>query len=504
MSMGNVLGFDVGTSSSKGVLVDRSGRILATASHRHQVARPEPGRVEMDPAIWWTEFCEVAAELVARSGSADVVAIGVSGMGPCIALVDAEGEPVAPSALYGVDMRALDQIHALNAELGEERVFERTDSRLTTQAGGPKFRWFAERMPDAFARATRFHTPASLLVERLTGEYVLDRQSASQMTPLYDAATQDWAADWWQRIARHIEPPRLGWAGDHAGVVTSAAASETGLPEGVPVTVGTIDAWAEGASAGALRDGDLMLMYGTTMFMVANAGRRMRHPSMWGTTGLVGGQWNLAGGMATSGAITDWLRELYGGPDFATLVAEAEESGPAARGLLMLPYFSGERTPIQDPEARGVICGLTISHTRGDLYRAALEATAFAVRHNLEAMTEAGVRPSRVVAVGGGATSPLWPQIVTDVTGLPQVIPTHTIGAALGDAWFAARLLDPSVDISDWNPPAVTLRPRPGLGYDELYGWYRDLYDSTRHVQHGLAARNRATEAARGAEPQGP
>lgn len=490
--MSNLLGFDVGTSSSKAVLADTTGRILDSATSPHEVSRPEPGRVEMDPEIWWSEFCELAGRLAGRPQRA-VGAVGVSGMGPCVALVDTAGVPVAAAALYGVDARAIAQIDSLNDELGEQAIYERGDSYLSTQAGGPKFRWFAERMPDAFARADRIHMPASLLVERLTGEYVLDRQSASQLTPLYDAATQGWADDWWELVAGHIRKPRLAWAGEQAGVVTEQAAAATGLAAGTPVTVGTIDAWAEQVSVGALRDGDLMLMYGTTMFLVANASRRLRHPTMWGTTGLKPGQWNLAGGMATSGAVTDWIRGLCGGPDFATLVGEAEVSGPGARGLLMLPYFAGERTPIQDPSARGVVCGLTVSHTRGDLYRAALEATAFAVRHNLAAMAEAGVRPNRVVAVGGGASAALWPQIVTDVTGLAQVLPTHTVGAAFGDAWMAARLLDPAADIDGWNPPAATLAPRADLGYAELYQAYRNLYPATREVQHLLAHRQRTS-----------
>ena len=493
--MSTVLGFDVGTSSSKGVLVSTDGRIVAAATRAHSVERPDPSRVEMDPDVWWAEFRDTAAELMASS-DAPIEAIGLSGMGPCVALVDEAGAPVAPAALYGVDLRAVDQIEALNDELGEETIFARGDSRLTTQAGGPKLRWFAERMPDAFARAARFHTPASLLVERLTGEYVMDRQSASQMTPLYDAQTQEWADGWWDRVAGHLKRPRLAWAGDLAGVVTPTAASTTGLPVGAPVTVGTIDAWAEGVSAGAVHDGDLLLMYGTTMFMISNASRRLRHPAMWGTSGVRAGQWNLAGGMATSGAVTDWLRELYGVPDFASLVAEAEASGPGAGGLLMLPYFSGERTPIQDPLARGVVCGLTVSHTRGDVYRAALEATAYGVRHNLQAMADAGVQPTRVVAVGGGTTTALWPQIVTDVTGLAQVIPTQTIGAAFGDAWMAARLLGAKDAIDDWNPPARVLNPDSGGDYDQMYGWYRELHESTREIQHGLARRGRAAVAA--------
>ncbi|WP_245966692.1 xylulokinase, partial [Sphaerisporangium album] len=205
---------------------------------------------------------------------------------------------------------------------------------------------------------------------------------------------------------------------------------------------------------------------------------------------------NLAGGMATSGALTTWLRDLVGAPDYATLLAEAEASGPGAHGLLVLPYFAGERTPLQDPDARGVIAGLTLSHTRGDLYRAALEATALGVRHNVEALHAAGAHVERVVAVGGGTRGGLWTRIVSDVTGLPQIVPTTTIGAAYGAAYLAARTTV-AADITDWNPPAETIAPNAALrsGYDELYAMYRQLYPATRGIAHTLAARERTLAA---------
>jgi xylulokinase len=158
----------------------------------------------------------------------------------------------------------------------------------------------------------------------------------------------------------------------------------------------------------------------------------------------------------------------------------------------MLPYFAGERTPVMDPDARGVIAGLTLSHTRGDLYRAALEATALGVRHNVEVMRAAGARVDRVVAVGGGTRGGLWTRIVSDVTGLPQVVPTTTIGAAYGAAYLAARTTV-GASIVDWNPPAETVTPDPALraGYDERYALYRELYPATRTIAHTLAARQR-------------
>jgi xylulokinase len=158
----------------------------------------------------------------------------------------------------------------------------------------------------------------------------------------------------------------------------------------------------------------------------------------------------------------------------------------------MLPYFAGERTPVMDPDARGTIAGLTLSHTRGDLYRAALEATAFGVRHNVEAMMDGGAKPARIIAVGGGTQGGLWTQIVSDVTGLPQVIPSITIGASYGAAFLAAAGLA-EVSIEDWNPPAHIIDPNPSLesDYDELYHLYRDLYPATEEITHVLATRGK-------------
>jgi xylulokinase len=193
--------------------------------------------------------------------------------------------------------------------------------------------------------------------------------------------------------------------------------------------------------------------------------------------------------MATSGAVTAWLRDLFGSPDFATLLSEAAASPPGSRGLVLLPYLAGERTPLFDPDARGVLVGLTLAHSRGDLYRAALEATAYGVRHNLEVIRGAGADITRVVAVGGGTEGALWTRIVSDVTGLVQQLPTHTVGASYGAAFLAAASQE-AVVIEDWNPQAGEVRPEPAhrQRYDDLYAVYRGLYPATVGAMHTLAA----------------
>ncbi|SCL23366.1 xylulokinase [Micromonospora rhizosphaerae] len=498
MGVAAVVGIDIGTSSSKGVLVDLDGRVVRSATREHEVDRPRPGWVEMDAEIWWQEFVDLAQELLAP-GDAHVVAVGVSGMGPCVLLTDDAGTPLRPAILYGVDVRSTPQIARLNERFGADEIMRRCGSALSTQAAGAKIAWVADAEPELFQSARRVFMPSSWLGFKLTDQYVLDQHSASQCTPLYDTDNRDWYRPWATQIAPDLVLPPLHWPGDVAGRVTAEAASVTGLPAGVPVIVGTIDAWSEAISVGAQGVGDLMLMYGTTMFLIHTVPTRLASPSLWGTVGALPGTRNLAGGMATSGAITAWLRELFGSPDYPQLLRLAELSGPGARGLLMLPYFAGERTPILDPDARGILAGLTVSHTRGDLYRAALEATGLGVRHNIETMEAAGGDIGRIVAVGGGTQGKLWTQIVSDITGRVQLIPSQTIGASYGAAFLAARTVR-DVSIDEWNPIKEVREPRPeyAADYDELYGLYRQLYDGSKPVLHVLTARQTRLSA----EPQ--
>lgn len=498
MAINAVIGVDIGTSSSKGVLVALDGEVLLTVTRAHAPSRPQPGWVEMDAVLWWTEFVEITRELISDR-TVTINAIGVSGMGPCVLVTDAVGTPLRPAILYGVDTRATEQIAALTRSLGgDAAIMARTGSALSTQAVGPKLAWLAQHEPRLFARAERLFMPNSWLLWNLTGEYRLDHHSASQCTPLYDSGAAQWFEPWARPLAGNIELPALCWPGDVGGYVSAAAAAETGLPVGIPVITGTVDAWSEAVSVGAQRVGDLMLMYGTTMFLINTVPNPLSATGLWGTVGAFPGTHNLAGGMATSGAITGWLRNLLAAGDFSELLALADASGVGANGLLMLPYFAGERTPIQDPLARGLIAGLTLSHTAGDLYRAALEATAFGVRHNVEAIRAAGGIIERIVAVGGGTNGTLWTQIVSDVTGLPQVIPTITVGASFGAAFLAALAvtgaepnMNSRIDIDEWNPPADVRQPNPDktAEYDELYTLYRELYPATRSISHALAAR---------------
>jgi xylulokinase len=284
--------------------------------------------------------------------------------------------------------------------------------------------------------------------------------------------------------------PRLVWPSEVVGTVHAAAAGQTGLAEGTPVSAGTVDAWAEAFSAGVRQPGDLMLMYGSTMFFVQVLQDYGSHPMLWTTAGVEPGTYTLAAGMATSGSLTTWLQELTGGVPFRDLVAEAAALPPGSDGLLVLPYFAGERTPIFDPRARGVVAGLSLRHRRGHLFRAAYEGIAFGIRQILEFLDKAADPAGRIVAVGGGTQGGLWTQIVSDVTGREQLLPAQTIGASYGDALLAAIGVGLVPPETDWARIDRTVTPNPATRdvYSELYRTYGELYPATREQVHRLAA----------------
>ncbi len=350
---------------------------------------------------------------------------------------------------------------------------------------------------------------SSYMVLRLTGEYVMDQHTASYYNPLFDLRGLAWDDRFAEPIVEPAKLPPLRWPTEIVGTVTTAAAAETGLAAGTPVTTGTIDAAAEAISVGVVAPGDMMVMYGTTMFFIHVTGDPVPDPRMWATAFVLPGLYAIDGGMSTTGALTRWFRdtlgrtelaaEAAGGPNAYVALADlAAAMPPGSDGLVCLPYFAGERTPINDPDARGVYAGLTLSHGLGHLYRASLEGTAYGVRHNLETMEAMGAPPKRLVAVGGGAKNPLWLQIVSDATGLPQDVPEKTIGASYGDAFLAglATGLVPGLDsLRHWVTLAETYRPRPAeqAVYDAYYPVYRKLYESSKGQLHALARLGAAT-----------
>lgn len=499
-----LVGIDVGTQSSKGVLVRPDGTLVGEARAEHGMEVPRPGWAEQDAdAVWWADACSIARRLVAAVPAGDRIAgVGVSAIGPTLLPLDDRGRPLRKAILYGVDTRATAQIEALEARYGAAELAAWSGMDLSSQAIGPKIAWLALHEPEVHAAARWFVTATSYLVHRLTGAMVIDARTASHFDPLFDRTTIGWSERYADGITSIDRLAPIAWPADVAGTISAEGAAETGLPEGVPVAVGAVDALAEAISVDALRPGDLMIMYGSTTFFIQVIDEPVEAGSLWLTPGIQPGQWAISGGLATGGSALAWFRnqlapdlvaaERSGGPSaFAALSAEALAAETAGgEDLLFLPYFSGERTPINDPLARGVTAGLSLGSSRGDLYLALLRGIAYATRANLEAMTSLGAPIRRVVAVGGGTADPLLLQLVSDACGIDQELPRSTIGASRGDALLAglASGLVARGNRGAWMGVERLVRARPDAlaDHDRRYQAFRELYLATRDVVHGL------------------
>jgi len=492
--MRHYLGIDIGTFESKGVLVDGEGRIVAQAARPHKLIVPQPGWAEHRPREdWWDDFTAISRQLIAESGvaPADIKAVATSAIGPCMLPVDAEGEPLMNAVLYGVDARAHQEIAELTGRIGEDVLLDRCGNALTSQSVGPKILWLKRHRPDLYARTKKVLTSTSYLVHKLTGAYVIDHYSAANSSPLYLVDKQDWSTELSDEIIEIERLPDLGWTSDIAGHVTRAAAEETGLAQGTPVTTGTIDAGAEALSVGVLDPSDMLLMYGSTIFIIQITEQRVRDARLWYAPWLFPGQHASMSGLSTSGTLSHWFREQFAkelDPKTAvvTLAEEAADSPAGAKGLVVLPYFSGERTPIHDPHAKGTIFGLDLTHTRGDIYRALFEGIACGTNHVFETYVDAGADPRAILAAGGGTKNKVWAQATSDISGRTQIVREKTLGASYGDAFLAALAVGDvrREDIRKWNPAAYEIAANPANAevYRRQYGVFRELYPRTKDL----------------------
>ncbi|NMC13540.1 MAG: FGGY-family carbohydrate kinase [Chloroflexi bacterium] len=500
-----LLGIDIGTYSSKGVLCQPNGEIIAEVRTNHDMSIPKPGYAEQDAdAVWWADFKKISKELTTKVPSGDKIAgVGVSAIGACVLPVDQSGKPLRPGILYGVDTRAIEQIDALEKEYSRDAMIELGGSRLTSQAIGPKILWIKENEPEVYEKTAKFITATSYIIFKLTGKYVIDAHTATEFNPLLSIHAIEWDGRFAEKIATLDKLPEIGWSDKIAGQISIEAAKATGIPEGTPVNFGAVDALSEAISVGVINPGELMIMYGSTAFMIFLIKKPIATNELWLEAGAFEGQYEYSAGLSTSGSATTWFRDQFGKDclaseqagslnAYAALAKEAAGSPIGSNGLITLPYLSGERTPIFDPKARGVIAGLSLSHCRGDLYRSLLEGTAFAIRMNLDAMQKNGAQIHHGVAVGGGSSNELWLQMVSDITGIPQFIPEKTIGAAYGDAFLAglATGIINKIDIlkRDWVKITRKIDPNPENKrfYDQLFPLFVDLYQNSKSVVHSL------------------
>ncbi|HAK46600.1 MAG TPA: carbohydrate kinase [Spirochaeta sp.] len=497
------LGIDIGTGSSKGVITDISGRIMAETAVPHEMDMSEPGFYEQDAEIvWWGDFVKLSRSLTDtlktehKLAAGSIKAVGVSTIAPCVLPVDKTGRPLRPGIMYGIDTRASEEIKELEDLIGRENIFRMTGQDLSSQACLPKVRWIQKHEPEIWQKTDKVLTATGYIVFRLTGRPTLDIYNAIGYAPVFNIHEQRWdnsmnsiTSDYSDQdeIIKLSKLPELLWSSEIAGSITAAAAELTGLAEGTPVITGTGDAASEAVGAGVCRAGDMMMMYGSSNFFIMRTEKLNPIKSFWASNFIDAGSSVLTGGMSTVGSLFKWFTETFPGRTLAEWESLAAGASPGSGGLTVLPYFAGERTPLNAPEAKGVIFGLSLQTRPGDLFRALQEAVGFGIKHNIECMRAEGAAAERIVAIGGATKSRALMQIISDITGLSQFIPDVTLGACFGDAFLAASgsgYFKDSTESCKWVGIADEIIPNAGLFdfYEKRYNKYRDLYESTRHL----------------------
>lgn len=482
-----LLGIDIGTTSTKAVVIDLTGRLLAETSRPATLHTPHPAWAEAGPEEWWANVCAIVPTCLQRAGikAGQIAAIGVSGMVPTLVLLDRANQVIRPSIQQN-DARAVAKIEQQRRQTEAADILRRTGSPITQQSIGPKLLWLRRHEPDAMQRAVRVMGSYDFIVQRLTGAFSLERNWALE-SGLFDLERQDWDDDLLglATIDRSWLAP-VRWPAEMVGDVTAQAAGETGLQAGTPVVAGSADHIASAFSAGLKQEGDLLVKLGGAGDILCCVDQVQVDPRLFLDYHVIPGKFLINGCMAASGSLIRWYRDRFA-PDstYAALDSEAARIPAGAEGLILLPYFLGEKTPINDPLARGTVVGLTLSHTAIHLYRAILEGIAYGFYHHLEVMAEHGHRPSTARVTNGGAHSQLWRQITADVLGLRlEEIVDHP-GSSLGAAFVAGMgvgafeawdQIEQFIKIAGLTEPDAENHAR----YRQLFKLYRDIYESLK------------------------
>ena len=471
-----ILGIDLGTTEVKAGLVALDGRLLAIARAGYGLAVGHgPGWAEQDPGAWWSAVVG-AVRALRPEVAIDIVAIGVDGHGPTLAAVDGRGEATRPAITF-LDTRAA-------AEADD--LAEATGIRGWALGPLPAALWMERHEPDVAERTRWYLTTWEWLAFRLTGETAAP-QVSGQAVPDPAAVTE--------ATGLHMDRrPEAAAMGAVVGALTSTAADALGLRAGIPVAGGTNDAFASYLGAGLLEPGDAYDPGGSAGGFGVYWHEPVEVPGAFVTPAPLDGLYSVGAAMAATGRALDWFRDeiVGGGITTERLLEEAAATPPGADGLIFLPYLAGERSPIWDPTATGVLAGLTLAHGRGHIARSIIEASALAIRHVATPMLAAGVTVTAMRACGGPARSEAWNQVKADVTGFPVLVPAVLETAVLGSAILGAVGIGSCADL----PSAIRsmtrierrLEPRTEVAatYDRAFEAYTGLYPAVAPVMRPL------------------
>jgi xylulokinase len=505
----HVIGVDIGTQSTKAVLIALDGRILMQSSRAYQAETPRPLWAQQWPDVWLDAVAACIGELmtVSKVAPETVGALCVSSLyGGSGIPVDADGKPLYPCLIW-MDRRAQREVDKVRAEVDLARLFEITGNGVDSYYGYTKMLWLRENEPAVWARTRQFLPPNSYVNARFTGEVAVDHSSAGNIGGVYDLARRGWSEEALAMlgIPRSMMPDRLVESSAEVGPLLPEWAERLGLPNGLPVIAGGVDAAVATLAAGAARPGNHVAMIGTSMCWGTIRQEVDARHGLISMPHVFNGAQDLYvfGGAITAGASVTWFRETFCQAEIAAgaaqgidphllLERDAAPLPPGCDGLLFLPYLMGERSPVWDARASGSFVGLGLHHGRPHLYRAVLEGVTYALRHNIEAGVQGvGALDDRLVVVGGASHSDLWMQIIADVTGRPVFTIAQDVEASLGAALlaaFGAGLIDADAVRRGWIRPVPRATPDSAAHrrYTALFEQYVLLYPALKPVMHRL------------------
>ncbi len=475
-----LLGIDLGTSACKVVVFEKSGKVLAQASRPYPVYYPQKGWVEQNAEEWWQAICESVREVLQHEkvDADQICGIGVDGQSWSAIPLDKEGNVLANTPIW-MDVRAREICERIKEEVGQDRIFQVAGNDFLPSYTTPKLLWFKENRKDIYDKTYKFLQSNSYIVYRLTDVMSQDPSQGygihffNMSTLQYDEAL---AKD--MGLSADLVPPV--YACDQVvGTVTKKAAELTGLKEGTPVVAGGLDAACGALGVGVYRNGETQEQGGQAGGMSICENTPTAHKKMILSPHVVPGQWLLQGGTVGGGGALRWFRQELGKEcSFDELTAEAQKVPAGAEGVIFLPYMSGERSPIWNPDAKGVFYGLSYDKTRGHMIRAVLEGVAFSLEHNLRTAEEIGVCAEILNAMGGAANSVLWTQIKADVTGKTIQVPASDTATALGAAILAGVGCGVYKDYDEavGTTISITRTQEPNMDNHETYKKSMELY----------------------------
>jgi len=485
------LGIDTSTTSSKALLIDSNGQVIAVASSPHTLQTPRPLWSEQNPSEWWDAVSASIKSVLEKAGVSGerIAAVGLTGQMHGLVLLDEAGNVLRPAILWN-DQRTQSQCDEIHQRIGREKFIQITGNVALTGFTAPKILWVQENEPDVFAKAKHVLLPKDYIRFKLTGEYAMDKADGAG-TVLFDLKSRDWSAEVLDALGIDASwMPRTFEGTEFTGHVSQEAASITGLKAGTPVAAGGGDQAAQAVGVGAVEPGIVGLTVGTSGVIFATTPSALVEPEgrLHAFCHAVPGMWHFMGVMLSAAGSLQWYRETLA-PDmsFDDLVQEAESAPAGCEGLLFLPYLSGERTPYPDPLARGAFIGLTLRHSRAHMTRAVLEGVAFGLKDSFTLIQNAGLgKITQVRASGGGTKGALWRQILASVLEAELVTVNTSEGAAFGAALLAG------VGTGVWSdvPSAckatirVTGQTLPDEAqvniYRKMYPLYQELYPALK------------------------